>query len=383
MSRHSKNACAAPIFSYAERQRLKYGTQSRRVGLDAQKQFDACNLCLQKADQPVICPRGHVLCRRCMIEGLARQKEEGRAARAAWEEAHKQANKVESEKKAKEEEEAIKRFKEREAMVSLGSDSAVGTNNGSSAPAGYIKVSSSGGSGTAYVVDREKVRALNTPAALQAAASAVANAPAGSGISTDARRSFMPSFWLPSMAPSDVSEESKAAQLRRLAEPPPAHTLCPGSDHVVRLKHFKPIHWYTGREAAAAMKASSSEQKESTAAAAVSSPSAPHCFSCQRQLTNLVPMIAILKCGHVLCKHCVETLMKGKKDKKGTTTSTLNHTNKADTAAHSTTPSSSLICLQCDDPCQPSDLVSVVATTGFAATGNKIATATLTPAFQC
>ena len=52
MSRHSKNCTASSIFTYAEKQKLLkdgasgFGTARVRVGVDSQKKFDQCELCL-------------------------------------------------------------------------------------------------------------------------------------------------------------------------------------------------------------------------------------------------------------------------------------------------------------------------------------------------
>jgi hypothetical protein len=54
MSRHAKNNTASSYFTYAERQKLKYGTQKQRVGRDSLPNFDWCNLTLATAVQPVV-----------------------------------------------------------------------------------------------------------------------------------------------------------------------------------------------------------------------------------------------------------------------------------------------------------------------------------------
>jgi nitric oxide synthase-interacting protein len=54
MSRHSKNNTSRPIFTYAERQKLKdYGTIKQRLGKDSLKDFDACSLCLHNLVMPL------------------------------------------------------------------------------------------------------------------------------------------------------------------------------------------------------------------------------------------------------------------------------------------------------------------------------------------
>lgn len=54
MARHSKNNCSGAVFTYAERQKLQYGTQKQRLGKDSLGQWDACGLCLQGLVEPLL-----------------------------------------------------------------------------------------------------------------------------------------------------------------------------------------------------------------------------------------------------------------------------------------------------------------------------------------
>jgi nitric oxide synthase-interacting protein len=77
MSRHSKNNTSRPIFTYAERQKLKdYGTIKQRLGKDSLKDFDACSLCLHNLVMPLACPQGHLFCKECIYSALLSQKKE-------------------------------------------------------------------------------------------------------------------------------------------------------------------------------------------------------------------------------------------------------------------------------------------------------------------
>ena len=40
------------------------------------RQFDACSLCLQRARDPMACPRGHLYCRECVLSDLLTQKKD-------------------------------------------------------------------------------------------------------------------------------------------------------------------------------------------------------------------------------------------------------------------------------------------------------------------
>lgn len=91
MSRHSKNNTSRPIFTYAERQKLKdYGTINQRLGKDSLKDFDACSLCLHALVMPLAwyvyrnditfsslgSPQGHLFCKECIYSALLSQKKE-------------------------------------------------------------------------------------------------------------------------------------------------------------------------------------------------------------------------------------------------------------------------------------------------------------------
>jgi len=76
MSRHSKNNTSAPVFTYHERQKLKYGTISERLGKDSMKEYDACSLCYHGVKEPLSCKKGHIFCKECIYEYLLNQKSE-------------------------------------------------------------------------------------------------------------------------------------------------------------------------------------------------------------------------------------------------------------------------------------------------------------------
>jgi hypothetical protein len=251
------------------------------------------------------------------------------------------------------------------------------------APAGYVRVETT--TGTGFIVDRASVHAQNDPNASREVQAQKA--------------SYMPSFWMPSMAPTDQGEA-------KLNAPPPQHCVCPGSNHTLRLKQLKPLRWCLDAEKSeSSIRATSAHATTSGGIAT----NRPICFSCRRQLSNQVPMHANLKCGHVVskleeergtlsspfsflshhirglcscgmqvCSACVDRVMRGRKAK-------ANSVAAATPGAASTPPAgaSTLLCAECDEPCVEQDLVQIVAATGFAATGNQVATAKLTPAFRC
>ncbi|KAI9471868.1 MAG: hypothetical protein EXX96DRAFT_582039 [Benjaminiella poitrasii] len=75
MPRHSKNNTASSVFTYHESKKLEYGTKRQRLGRDSFRNYDACFLCLQTAQDPVCCGKGHLACRECMYESILQQKQ--------------------------------------------------------------------------------------------------------------------------------------------------------------------------------------------------------------------------------------------------------------------------------------------------------------------
>lgn len=93
MSRHSKNNTGSSVFTYGEREKLKnsneWGEISLRLGSDSQKKFEQCNLCLNINTAPVICPKGHIYCKECILENLLFQKKKNKKNISEWNEANK------------------------------------------------------------------------------------------------------------------------------------------------------------------------------------------------------------------------------------------------------------------------------------------------------
>lgn len=85
MTRHSKNNTTAGSFTYAERQKLSYGSQSSRCTKDSLRPFTHCHLCLEVARDPNSCPMGHVACRSCYLEDILAQKNSFKLKKADYE----------------------------------------------------------------------------------------------------------------------------------------------------------------------------------------------------------------------------------------------------------------------------------------------------------
>lgn len=104
MARHSKNNTAHSIFTQGEKDMVKdWGTVRQRLGAESFKALDQCFLCLSPAQSPVICSKGHIFCRECLLRNFLDQKERIRLMQAKWQrqtEAQAEKVRVEEERKA-------------------------------------------------------------------------------------------------------------------------------------------------------------------------------------------------------------------------------------------------------------------------------------------
>lgn len=78
MVRHSKNSNALGFYTNAEKDKLGplYGTIKERVGRDSMLSLDCCRLCLQEARIPMICQKGHLYCKECVVESVLEQRKQ-------------------------------------------------------------------------------------------------------------------------------------------------------------------------------------------------------------------------------------------------------------------------------------------------------------------
>ncbi|KAJ5068308.1 enos interacting protein [Anaeramoeba ignava] len=97
MSRHSQNATAKAFFTYAEKQKLSYGTRKKIIGGHSLKGFEMCSLCLQPVINPMSCQKGHLFCKKCILEYFLSQKKEKQKQIEEWK---KQQKQIELEKKS-------------------------------------------------------------------------------------------------------------------------------------------------------------------------------------------------------------------------------------------------------------------------------------------
>jgi nitric oxide synthase-interacting protein len=181
MGRHSKQAggMGSENLTHAERAALGFGTAVERLGKDSVKDFDACALCLQPVEDPVVTPSGVLYERQAILENLLQQKKEY-AAKLALYEAKLADRKTAADASA------------RDASAAAVED---------------FHRQNNGGGGTS-------LRAAAATAASQAEAP-------------------MKAFWLPSLAP-------KAGEA---LEKPSGETRCPATGGKLRLKDLVAVHF--------------------------------------------------------------------------------------------------------------------------------------------
>ncbi|KAJ3375614.1 hypothetical protein GGF31_002817 [Allomyces arbusculus] len=231
MPRHSKNNTASAVFTYAERSRLSYGTQKQRLGKDSKRNFDDCFQCLQTAVDPMSCPEGHICCKECIYESILTQKKEIQAHAKLVAQAR---TKEEEKARAEQEQKALNQLAQAQAAISVTGNDADATVVESSAVAG-------------------------------------------------AKRPDLPSFWIPSLAPSvekdgpDVPEQMKKEVMCLSNTPHP----------LVSAKKLFPVKFTKDKTTKKSM-----------------------CPSCKKQLTNGVKMSVLKTCGHVLCGTCAIQFVK-------------------------------------------------------------------------
>jgi len=217
-TRHGKQH--SHVFSYEERKKLNWGTQSRRAGADSTKDWDACGLCLHQVSNPVVCPRGHLYCKECVYNSLLTQKQEIKRKAELFEIQERDRVQEEEERLVDKQLKAIDDFTNQETNVLPSSSS-----SSSSAPrvidnnTGYETIETK--QGTMYMVDREQVAANASKRRYEMTKE-----------EKEVQKRMTPAFWLPALTPEAEKPLLKA---------PEKHTMCPSGDHTLRLKQLKPL----------------------------------------------------------------------------------------------------------------------------------------------
>ncbi|KAJ2058379.1 hypothetical protein GGI17_005098 [Coemansia sp. S146] len=256
MVRHSKNNTASGVFTYAERQMVDYGTKTKRLGNDSKRAFDACYLCLNTARVPMVCPSGHISCKECVIQSILEQKKTIERAKQEYAEFQAQEASELAERQKDWDEAEVQRYIEREVGLSR------------------ARVDKSGSSEEEQGVASNSKRPLMIEFKDKAEGSkrrAVADERKDAG-------GKLPSFWIPSLAPtakSTVSDPSKLSVQCQASSPA----------HALKLKHLVEVQFRT------------------------SSKGEKLCPSCDKPLLNSTKISVLSKCGHAVCQRCVNNFV--------------------------------------------------------------------------
>ncbi|KAG0271540.1 hypothetical protein BGZ95_000640 [Linnemannia exigua] len=291
MSRHSKNNTARGHFTYAEMQMLDYGTKKQRLGRDSMRDYDACFLCLQTARDPVCCPEGHIACKECIYENILAQKQEiQRQAQQVEIQAAKEAQEQEN-KELLAQQIILDEFEKSQMGVlskaaSVRTKGVAGSGVGSPGSPATTSSGDSNGKGDkkrAFELDTEELERISKQERIDVAKAIEDEA--------KSKKPVLPSFWVPSLTPSNRKTEYKATKL---------HTMCTASDkeHKLSLKNLIPVKFEMAFE--------DHDGEDSTLPAKQSA----ICPICRKGFTNTTKLSILKSCGHVFCDSCCSKFVK-------------------------------------------------------------------------
>ncbi|KAF3200751.1 hypothetical protein TWF192_002122 [Orbilia oligospora] len=295
-------------FTSYERSLLKsdYGTQRHRLTRDHSKPLDSCNLCLQRARDPVCCStHGDIFCRECAISNLLSQRTEIKRLQKEIEKRHAE----EEEERIRLEKEAVERGVKEFEEVQMGlerrqlnkrkADDIVDNNDGSNAGAngatqtiiarenGKITIEETDSS-SSRDPKRSKTFTLDESELLRIARSDRERLKTSiTAEKSAASAPKLPSFWIPSLTPSLSTSEIAPTK------PPKLQPVCPGSDP-------EKLHNYSLKSLVSVKFAEEAEEKNKHGE------TARICPSCKKGLSNETKAVVAKPCGHVICKPCVK-----------------------------------------------------------------------------
>lgn len=118
-SKHSKNAGDRSHFTYAEKQRSSFGSQSERLSADSQLPFGHCPFSLHPIDDGVISPSGRLYSREAILEYLLTKMKEIREENEAFIQQQKRQTEKTLESLRSAEDLQIKNFEENQLGVGV------------------------------------------------------------------------------------------------------------------------------------------------------------------------------------------------------------------------------------------------------------------------
>ncbi|KAJ1940755.1 hypothetical protein FBU59_003714 [Linderina macrospora] len=278
MVRHSKNNTASGVFTYAERQMVDYGTKTKRLGIDSKRKFDACYLCLTTARTPMLCPRGHISCKECVLASILEQKQAIKRAQKEYDGflAKEQMEAKDMEKRRKELE--VQRHVEGEVGLSKkGKRTAGEVDEESEKPsAKKVKMIEAGPSAKEPAVD-EASSGEGSVAKRPVFSLAGKGKQSDSAMDETSTKPKLASFWVPSLAP-----EAKHTPTDPATMSVQCHASTP--THPLKLKSLISV----------CFRESNGEKL---------------CPSCDKSLKNSSKIDVLKPCGHAICHRCVSNFV--------------------------------------------------------------------------
>ncbi|EPS39614.1 hypothetical protein H072_6599 [Dactylellina haptotyla CBS 200.50] len=290
-------------FTSYERSLLKtdYGTQRQRLTRDHGKALDSCNLCLQRARDPVCCStHGDIFCRECAISNLLSQRQEIKRLQKDIEKRHAE----EEEDRVRLEREAVNRGIKEFEEVQMGLEQ---RRVDLKRKAGDADISPTTSTSTQRIIGREngkvtieesdesshdskrpKTFTLDESELLKIARSDRERLKTSiTAEKSAAAAPKLPSFWIPSLTPSLSSSEVAPSK------PPKLQPVCPGSDP-------EKLHNYSLKSLVSVKFTEENEEKNKHGE------KARICPSCKKGLSNETKAVVAKPCGHVICRPCVK-----------------------------------------------------------------------------
>ncbi|KAJ7219972.1 hypothetical protein GGX14DRAFT_432629 [Mycena pura] len=350
MTRHAKNATASSVFSYAEHQKAatEYGTKRKRLGNDSMRPFDACCLCLQTAREPVCCKDGHLFCKECAVNDLLSQKKNLKRQKEKAEQIKKEIQAEVERAKDAARERVLQNFER--GQLGLASTAPTSSSAVSKEPA---TTGTKRSFTTAFEFSPARVSELVAQAE-DAAARLIAIE------KTEAAKSVLPDFWLPSLTPTfggvpmrDIlvaggkTGEVKMGPICRGG----------GEKHSFALKDLMPVKF-----------SFHSEGKEKGAVGESKDRGEAVCPSCMKKLSNNVIMFLMKPCAHVICRNCTDTLIRTSLSRNITSAegSSLHEAS----SARKDNDNDAYVCVVCDIQLKKTDIIELKREgTGFASGG--------------
>ncbi|KAF8241460.1 hypothetical protein K440DRAFT_665310 [Wilcoxina mikolae CBS 423.85] len=281
-----------------ERSLLKgdYGKQRTRLTRDSFKSFDACNLCMMRARDPVSCLGGDLFCRECAVENLLSQRNEIKrmqAERDRWRKHYHQHQIVEDEEAAQKSVMAFEFLQmgleiRNRVQQEVRSDIDLGPrvaqhDNRAIQPSGDVEciesLIKSSGTKRKFELDDEEVMRISREERNKAKA-------ALSEERTTALKIKLPSFWVPSLTPS-------VQNMGTTRKPPRLNPFCPAS-----VKDY--LHNYSLKTLVSVKFTEEKEEKT------INGDFQRICPACKKRLNNATKAVLATPCGHVICKPCAD-----------------------------------------------------------------------------